>query len=212
VLTKIRSRMTYANVLATAAVVVAVGAGGYAIGSVPDSKGRIPACYVTTGGHKGELRVLLHGKQCRSGERKLVWNRRGVQGLQGSQGLQGATGPQGIPGPAGPSEGFNQGLFAGGPGLSLSAGGYFVQAVVQATNSAGTPADLSCTLSIGSASDGSGIAKDIETTTIAANGKGSLTLHQIHTLSGPGPANVSCTGPTWNGLIVALRVGTVHEI
>ena len=203
-LAAIRSRLTYANAMATIAVLIALGAGGYAVGAVPDSKGRIPACYVAKGKQKGELRVLVTGTKCRRAERKLVWNRRGIQGAQG---VAGPRGPQGVPGPAGPSEAANQGLFPGGPGLLLSAGGYYVQAIVQANNTAGgTAAEFNCTLTIGS-------ARDIKTTTVAAGGTGVLTLHQIHTLAASGNANVTCTGlSSWNGLIVAMKVGTVREI
>jgi hypothetical protein len=209
---RIRSSLTYANVMASLAVVLAVGAGGFAVASVPDKEGSIPGCFVAKGKKAGDLRVLVTGTRCRGSERKIVWNRRGPAGAAGTAGTQGVRGPQGIAGPPGPSEAFNQGLFSGGPGLQLAAGSYFVQAVVQGTNAGASSQDLACTLSIGSASDAPGIAQDIKTTTISAGGKGVVTLHQIHQLSGPGPANVSCTGPSWSGTIVAIRVGTTHEI
>jgi hypothetical protein len=199
-------------VVATIAAVAAVGAGGLAVGAVPDAKDRIVGCYVTSGSHQGTLRLLVKGKRCASGERRLAWNRRGLPGSIGATGPRGLQGLQGPTGQAGPSEGFDQGLFPGGPGLSLQAGSYVVHATVQASNTGGAAQDVTCTLSIGSASDNV-VAKDIKTVTIAAGAKAVIPLHQIHQLAAPGPANVSCEGlSSFHGLMTALRVGTVHEI
>lgn len=205
-------RATYANVAATFAVLAAVGAGGYAVGAVPDAKGRIVGCYVASGAHQGSLRLLVKGKRCAAGERKVAWNK---QGMPGPAGVAGRPGPQGVPGPAGPagpSDAFNQGLFPGGPGLTLQAGSYVVQATVQTSNPGASAQDMTCTLSVGSAADTT-IAKDVKTVTVAAGASAVIPLQQIHQLAATGPANVSCTGlSSFNGLIVALRVGTVHEI
>lgn len=77
---RLRGRLTYANVMATAAVVIAVGGGTWAIGAIPDSEGRINACYVPrdvvrtqqVGNRrvrrvvkcKGEVRLLVTGTRC----------------------------------------------------------------------------------------------------------------------------------------------------
>lgn len=66
---------------ATAFVAVLVG-GAVAIGALPDSKGRINACYVKHGERKGDVRLLVSGR-CRSGEQRVSWNQRGPQGEPG---------------------------------------------------------------------------------------------------------------------------------
>lgn len=68
---------------ATAFVAVLVG-GAVAIGALPDSKGRINACYVKSGERKGEVRLLVSGTRCRSGEKKLSWNQEGPPGENGA--------------------------------------------------------------------------------------------------------------------------------
>ena len=69
-------------VAATAFVAALVG-GAVAIGALPDSKGRINACYVKHGERKGDVRLLVSGR-CRSGERKVSWNQRGPRGESGA--------------------------------------------------------------------------------------------------------------------------------
>lgn len=190
-------------------VVVALGAGALAMGATTNGdSNRISACYVAHGKHKGSLRLLLKGTACRHGERKIAWNRQGVAGLPGAPGAPGTPGAAGQPGP---SEAFNQGLFNGGPGLTLQAGSYDVRATISVTNGGGSPLDVTCTLTIGPASSAPG-AKDIETVTVAPSAKAVVPLEQIHQLSDAGPANASCDGGSWSGLLIALRVGLVHEI
>jgi hypothetical protein len=124
-------------------------------------------------------------------------------------GPPGQTGPQG---PIGPSDAYNQGVFPGGPGISLAAGSWYVRAQVNGSNTTSSPVDMTCTLTITAPGDTSP-GKAIATTTLAAGAKGVLPLEQIHGLPAAGSANVECSGPSsWNGLIVAIRVGTVHEI
>jgi hypothetical protein len=100
-------RLTYGNVVATLALVVAVAGGGWAIGKLPDSQGRITACYVpkdvkkrvTVRGRrvtrvvkrKGSVRMLVTGTRCTRGEAKLVWNQRGPQGPPGAPGAGART-------------------------------------------------------------------------------------------------------------------------
>ncbi|TML82963.1 MAG: hypothetical protein E6G07_02160 [Actinobacteria bacterium] len=75
---RLRSRLTYANVGVTIAIILA--AGGLAVAAIPDSKGVIHACYKTKG---GSLRVV-GGTECKSGEKPLSWNQKGKQGNPGA--------------------------------------------------------------------------------------------------------------------------------
>jgi hypothetical protein len=106
-LKKLRGAITYANVLATAAIFLALGGGAYAVSALPAKDGVVYACAKKKG---GALRVVSKGKRCKKSERKVSWNSRGVQGPKGEtgapgaagvQGAAGAVGPDGAPGPAG---------------------------------------------------------------------------------------------------------------
>jgi hypothetical protein len=98
----IRSRLTYANVMATAAVFLALGGGAYALSGVPDRSGVYHACVATS----GALRLVGNASSCRKaktvkrgkrrvripGESGIAWNQQGPRGLQGIQGNLGKAG------------------------------------------------------------------------------------------------------------------------
>src|SRR6476661_7107250 len=124
------SRLTYANVMATGAMFVALGGGAFALSGIPDRGGVYHGCVdpKTSG-----LGVVKAASLCRKtktvargrrhvripGESPIAWNQagpRGLQGLQGLRGLQGNTGAKGDKGdqgPVGPSQGFAAGQTSG---------------------------------------------------------------------------------------------------
>src|SRR3954453_8831990 len=63
--------------------IVALGAavGGFAVAAVPDSKGRITACYVKK---NGNVRLLVKASKCKGGETLIRWNQTGPAGLNGA--------------------------------------------------------------------------------------------------------------------------------
>jgi hypothetical protein len=82
--------------------------GGSAAAVEPAKKGTIKGCYKKK---SGSLRVLVHGKRCKRGERSVAWSSAGAGGSDGGSGQQGPPGPMGpaglngvsgIPGLAGP--------------------------------------------------------------------------------------------------------------
>lgn len=93
---KVRSRLTYANVMATIAVFLALGGGAYAalrlpknsVGSAQIKKNAVNSSKVGDG--------TLLARDFRA--RQLP---AGAQGKQGPQGTQGPQGPQGVQGPKG---------------------------------------------------------------------------------------------------------------
>ena len=114
------SMRIHRRTLAAGVAVVALGAAGLALASIPSSTtGVISACY-TRG---GEFRVIdaQAGQACRRFENALSWNQRGAQGPagpagtpgapgapgakgdKGDQGLKGDKGDTGLTGPAGPA-------------------------------------------------------------------------------------------------------------
>jgi hypothetical protein len=106
---RLRPRVTYANVTATAALVVAVG--GVASAAIPGPSGVIHGCYQA---RNGSLRIVPAGKRCARSERSIAWNHTGPPGAQGPPGPRGApgapgpTGQQGPPGPQGPGSVFHR--------------------------------------------------------------------------------------------------------
>jgi hypothetical protein len=195
-----RKHLTYANVLATLCLFVVLG-GSTAAAKLITGK-QIADASITGVDVKN---ASLLSADIRDGSLLVKDFKPG----QLPAGPPGQTGPQG---PIGPSDAYNQGLFPGGPGISLAAGSWYVRAQINGSNTTGSPVDMTCTLTITAPGDASP-GKAIATTTLAANAKGVLPLEQIHELHAAGSANVECSGPSsWNGMVVAIRVGTVHEI
>jgi len=101
--------ITYANVVATLALFLAIGGGAYAVNGGAAAKGRRYVACVAK--RSGVMRLVTTAKACRRRtERAIVWNQTGPRGLRGSQGSQGEAGvpgapgldgKQGVPGPAG---------------------------------------------------------------------------------------------------------------
>jgi hypothetical protein len=84
-----KSHISYSNVAATLALLLAIGGGSYALAA--SGGNTITACAKKKG---GALRIA---SRCRRGERKLSWNKVGPRGLQGPGGLQGPPGVAGTP-------------------------------------------------------------------------------------------------------------------
>jgi hypothetical protein len=98
---KLRSRLTYANVGVTVALVLATT--GLAVASIPAGSGVIFGCYSK---NDGALRVIDKGKagstgKCRKSEAALSWSQQGRQGIPGSAGAPGIQGITGLKGDSG---------------------------------------------------------------------------------------------------------------
>jgi hypothetical protein len=103
----IGSRLTYANVMATVAVFLALGGGAYALTGVPDRGGVFHGCVSS---RTGLLRVVANAPSCHKakgrgkhrdpGELTVSWNQQGPKGLQGTTGTPGTPGTPGAPGAA----------------------------------------------------------------------------------------------------------------
>src|SRR3954463_249602 len=88
---KIRLILALAGVLAVTASI------GVATGAIPStSDGTINTCIATFSGTK-YLRPIdkQAGESCKTGEKPLTWNQKGLKGDPGLQGPKGATGPAG---------------------------------------------------------------------------------------------------------------------
>jgi hypothetical protein len=74
----LRSHLTYANVVATLALLVMVGGGAYVAQAQTAGTKVIKACVVKSGDAKGDVRITKG--TCKSGERSVVWNQTGPAG------------------------------------------------------------------------------------------------------------------------------------
>jgi hypothetical protein len=125
----VRSRLTYANTMATVAVFLALGGGAYALSGIPDSGGVYHGCVASS----GALRVVSKASSCLKartvkrgsrrvripGESAIVWNQQGRPGVNGAQG---PAGPQGFQGQQGQQGQSIQGI-QGSASASASFGG-----------------------------------------------------------------------------------------
>src|SRR6266851_5611274 len=115
-LTGIPRRLSYANVIATGAMFVALGGGAYALSGIPDRGGVFHGCVSNA---TGVLRVVKiasschkargRGKHRNPGEFAVRWSQqgpRGLQGIQGVQGVQGVGGTNGVNGADGTARAY----------------------------------------------------------------------------------------------------------
>ena len=100
------SRLTYANVVATGALFVALGGGAYALSGVPDRAGVFHGCVSNA---TGVLRVVKSASSCQKaktvrrngkrvrlpGEFAVAWNQKGQPGGNGTNGINGTNGTNG---------------------------------------------------------------------------------------------------------------------
>ncbi len=94
---KLRSRLTYANVMSSIAVFIALGTGAYAAsGSLfVAGNGAINGCVPRRG---GTLVVLRRGERCPKADESLTFNQQGPQGPMGFPGTNGQNGSNGVNG------------------------------------------------------------------------------------------------------------------
>jgi len=104
-LNAVRSRLTYANTMATVAVFLALGGGAYALSGIPDGGGVYHGCVASS----GALRVVSKASSCLKartvnrgsrrvrvpGESAITWNQQGRPGANGVNGWPRAAGPTG---------------------------------------------------------------------------------------------------------------------
>src|SRR6201992_1472646 len=101
---RIGRHVSYANVAATLALVLAMSGGALAAAGGFSSGGQLKAC----ANGEGVLKLLKPGKRCPKGQTAVAWNQtdpagaRGATGATGPSGASGATGSQGSQGGQGP--------------------------------------------------------------------------------------------------------------
>ncbi|MGH2895351.1 MAG: hypothetical protein ACRDPM_19090 [Solirubrobacteraceae bacterium] len=96
---KLGRSLSYANVMATVAVFLALGGGPFAAATGLTAKGRTIHGCVSARTHV--VTVLEPGKRCGPGHVALAFDAKGARGATGPAGPIGQTGAAGAPGPKG---------------------------------------------------------------------------------------------------------------
>jgi hypothetical protein len=94
---RIRRHLSYANIAATLAMVLAMSGGAVAATGGFSSGGTLKAC----ANEEGLIRLLKPGKSCKKGQKAVTWNQTGPAGVAGAKGVAGAPGVAGANGAAG---------------------------------------------------------------------------------------------------------------
>ena len=71
---RLKPRLTYANVVVTLALILATT--GFAAAAIPSAGGAIHGCYQK---RTGLLRVIGAGKRCSKGEKPISWNQQAAR-------------------------------------------------------------------------------------------------------------------------------------
>lgn len=101
---RVLSKLTYANVMSTIALFVALGGGAFAASRFVSSNGAVSLCVSPN----GSVRVLAEKKRCAKRTQVISINTRGPAGPRGPAGAAGAWGASGAGG------------YSTGPGLTIS--------------------------------------------------------------------------------------------
>jgi hypothetical protein len=192
--------------------VIALGAAGLALASVPTSNGVINTCYTRS----GSFRVIDtgDGQSCRRWEKPLSWNQSGGGSGVGQPGLPGPAGPAGAPGakgatgatgpagPAGSPSGFynvNNGTAVLGTTeskvvtLTLDPGQYFVvgSTSVRINSGGGTVAQAECHLDVDMNAKS---IVDLSTSSTGAVIQTTADVNDFVTVATRGTVSLMCTG------------------
>jgi hypothetical protein len=100
-----RAPLSYANVMSTIAVFLALGGSAWAVSGPSSASATIDACVKKAGKKKGQLRIVSPTTTCKPSERKLTWSTAGgATGPAGPTGPKGPKGDQGEPGTSGSAD------------------------------------------------------------------------------------------------------------
>jgi hypothetical protein len=137
---KLGRSLSYANVMATVAVFLALGGGAFAATTGLTAKnGTIHGCVSQ---HSHVLTVLKAGTRCARGHVALAFNAKGVPGARGPAGATGSAGPAGPAGPRGAKGDTGDRGRAGTNGTNGTNGKNGVSLFVSTVNPVANPATI----------------------------------------------------------------------
>lgn len=204
----IRQHLTYANVIASVALFLALGGAAVAATQLPrNSVGtqQLKSGAVTIGKIARKARKQLHGRRGLQGLQGKTGKTgktgaRGPRGATGAKGSTGARGPRGQDGtgPAFEVFGENKALPGQVVAQTLAPGAYVLSADVSLTNSSGGDAEVSCSLSAGGAMK----------TTVLEGGSATLSLSLTRSFGTATAVALSCTAPAGVSATYANMIAT----
>jgi hypothetical protein len=200
----LRRHLTYANVVASLALFLALGGAAFAATQLPRNSvgtGQLKPEAVTAGKIAKKTRSQLKGERGATGPQGPQ-GKTGAKGARGATGAKGATGPKGETGPRGPAgadgtgpafEVFTNGL-SSTPGQilaqALSPGAYVITADVTMTNTtAGEDVPVECFLTAGGETSAGRAA------TLDQHEAQSVSVSLTHTYAGAGAVALTCNSP-----------------
>jgi Collagen triple helix repeat (20 copies) len=224
----LRGKLTYANVMATAAVFIALGGASYAAVKLPNASvgtKQLKKEAVTPGKLSKASKVALTGAQGPAGPQGPTGPQgpRGETGATGSPGIQGEPGERGEPGSEGPSDGyFAEGDERGATihesaaslgAVNVPAGSYLFTAVARLTNEIPSPANAECFLR----NTSGGTARGVNVNLAASPDRKIISTVWARTVSAPAKFTLTCettdstsTVSVDEVSIAAVKVGTLH--
>jgi len=197
-----RRHLTYANVVASLALFLALGGAAFAATQLPRNSvgtGQLKAEAVTAGKIAKKTRNQLRGDRGPAGAQgpQGKTGKTGAKGAKGATGAKGDAGAKGAPGADGTGPAFevltlNKTIGDASPPLlsqGLAAGAYVITADVTATNNTGAEAlPIECTLVAGTESSAAAA-------TMAKGDVQSLSVSLTHTFGSTGAVTLTCNSP-----------------
>jgi len=198
----LRRHLTYANIVASLALFLALGGAAFAATQLPRNSvgtGQLKPEAVTAGKIAKKTRNQLQGARGAAGQQGPQ-GKAGAKGAVGAKGATGATGARGLTGPTGADgtgpafEVFTAGAKVA-PGQilaqTLGAGAYVITADVTATNTTeeAEALPIECTITAG-AETSTG-----RTATLAKGDAQTVSVSFTHTFAAAGAAVLTCNSP-----------------
>jgi hypothetical protein len=198
---RIRSKLTYANVISSLCLILLLGGGtAYAASTLGQE----------SVGTKQLAKEAVTGSKISKATKKSLRGATGATGATGAQGPKGDRGEQGLKGEIGPSDAYEVGepdSASSAPPLTLSlpAGNYFASTKVSIYG-ATTAVYTECKLS------GGGKESFLYGTVTGGTSDTTLSGSIIFKLTSPGSVELTCEGSATFGYanITAIKVGTLH--
>lgn len=228
---RLRKHVTYANVIATLALFVALGGASYAATQLPaNSVGtkQIKKEAVTPAKLSSAAKAALVGATGPGGPTGPVGpagpaGATGATGLQGDRGEPGERGPKGDPGPAGPSDGYFDLSIPGGPltetggefgELTVPAGSYVLSATARLISTGAGTSNSECLIVNRSGGNGAQMNVNLSGT----NDRKIISMAFAQTVESPVTFSIQCQLAFGGGTvsvdemsISAIKVGELHE-
>lgn len=224
-MSRLLDRLTYANVMATLALFVALGGASYAATQLPSNSvgtKQIRKGAVTPAKLSQASKSALTGPAGPTGPTGAT-GATGATGDAGAPGTPGLPGEKGDQGPGGPSDGYFEDTFSGGPltesgadfgELDVPAGSYLVSATARLISTGAGTSNALCL--IRNRAGGNGAQTNVNLS--GTSDRKFLPMIFAQTVEAPSTFTIQCSTTIGGGTVsvdsmslAAVKVGTLHE-